>query len=42
VPEYQTVEQHWPVFCERAEETGWLPRFVEREFEEYLRCGVLE
>src|SRR5438128_11504186 len=39
---YQTVEQQWPVFRERAAETGGLPRFVEREFEEYLRCGVLE
>src|SRR5438445_1502638 len=27
---------------ERAEEAGGLPRFIEREFEEYLRCGVLE
>ncbi len=39
---YQTVEEHWPNFRECAEETGGLPRFVEREFEEYLRCGVLE
>src|SRR5262249_54619982 len=39
---YQTVAQHWPAFRERAEEAGGLPRFVEREFEEYLRCGLLE
>jgi hypothetical protein len=39
---YQTVAEHWPGFRERAEEAGGLPRFVEREFEEFLRCGVLE
>jgi hypothetical protein len=30
---YQTVAEHWPVFRERAEESGGLARFVEREFE---------
>src|SRR6266851_2872032 len=39
---YQTMAEHWPGFRERAEEAGGLPRFIEREFEEYLRCGVLE
>src|SRR5215510_321096 len=39
---YQTVAKHWPAFRDRAEEAGGLPRFVEREFEEYLRCGLLE
>ncbi len=39
---YQTVEAHWPAFLERAEEHGGLPRFVVKEFEEYLRCGRLE
>jgi len=39
---YQTVEAHWPKFLERAEEHGGLPRFVVKEFEEYLRCGRLE
>jgi hypothetical protein len=39
---YQVVREHWPRFLERAEEQGGLPRFVVREFEEYLRCGVLE
>jgi hypothetical protein len=39
---YQTVAENWPAFRERAEEAGGLPRFVEREFEEYLRCGILE
>jgi len=39
---YQTVEAHWPEFRERAEEAGGLPRFVVREFEQYLQCGRLE
>jgi len=39
---YQVVQAHWPDFLERAEEQGGLPRFVVREFEEYLRCGILE
>jgi hypothetical protein len=39
---YQTVQDQWPIFRDRAEETCGLPWFVEREFEEYLRCGVLE
>jgi hypothetical protein len=36
------VREHWPLFLARAEEAGGLPRFVVREFEEYLRCGLLE
>jgi len=39
---YQVVRQHWPEFLRRAEEEGGLPRFVVREFEEYLACGILE
>jgi hypothetical protein len=39
---YQLVEQHWPAFRERAEQSGGLPRFVLDEFEAYLRCGILE
>jgi hypothetical protein len=39
---YQTVAEHWPAFLERAEQHGGLPRFVVKEFEEYLRCGRLE
>ncbi|MCP4243707.1 MAG: transposase [bacterium] len=38
---YQAIAAHWPEFLERAEELGGLPRFVVREFEEYLRCGIL-
>ena len=36
------VRAHWPAFLERAEEAGGLPRFVVRELDEYLRCGLLE
>lgn len=36
------VREHWPRFVERAEEQGGLPSFVVRDFEEYLRCGLLE
>jgi len=39
---YRTIDEHWAEFCERAEEAGGLPRFVVREVEEYLRCGLLE
>jgi len=39
---YQCIEAHWPEFRERAEEAGGLPKFVVREFDEYLRCGRLE
>ena len=39
---YQLVAQHWPGFREFAEQGGALPNFVIREFEEYLRCGILE
>jgi hypothetical protein len=39
---YQTVAERWPLFRERMEESGGLPKFVVREFEEYLRCGILE
>jgi hypothetical protein len=36
------VQEHWPRFLEKAEEEGGLPRFVVRDFDEYLRCGLLE
>ncbi len=39
---YKVVAEHWPAFRARAEEQGGLPRFVEKEFEEYLACGILE
>lgn len=37
------VARHWPVVRDRCE--AWhrpLPSFVEREFDNYLRCGMLE
>ena len=39
---HRVVRAHWPAFLERAEEAGGLPRFVVRELEEYLECGLLE
>ena len=39
---YQTIAEHWPGFRERMEEQGGLPRFVVREFEQYLDCGIIE
>lgn len=36
----QLVEQYYPVFAERLRREGrCLPLFVEREFEDYLKCG---
>ena len=39
---HQIIEEHWPEFRSRAEDAGGLPRFVVREFEDFLRCGILE
>ncbi len=39
---YQAVAAHWSAFQERAEAQGGLPRFVVKEFEEYLGCGRLD
>jgi ribosomal protein S27E len=40
---YQIVERHYPEFLETLAATGRsLPRHVQREFEEYLKCGRLE
>lgn len=39
---YQTVAERWPAFRERMEEAGGLPKFVVSEFEEFLKCGILE
>ena len=40
---YQLVEQHYPEFAElmRLQDRS-LPAFVEREFEDFLKCGRLE
>ena len=40
---YQVVEHYYPLFAAlRAEQGRALPAFVQREFEEYLKCGRLE
>ncbi len=39
---YQTTLAHWPEFKSRMEEQGGLPKFVVREFEQFLCCGILE
>jgi len=38
---HQAVQAHWPQVLEDLAEHGGLPKFVVREFEEYLRCGLL-
>ena len=40
---YQIIEQHYPVFSALMAEQGReLPGYVQREFEDYLKCGRLE
>jgi hypothetical protein len=40
---YQIVEQYYPAFAAlMAEQERPLPDYVQREFEDYLRCGCLE
>ena len=40
---YQLVSKHYPDFRRQlAEEGRALPDYVQREFEEYLKCGRLE
>lgn len=39
---YRVVQTHWDEFRERAEEGGGLPKFVTKEVDEYLSCGILE
>ena len=42
---YRTIAAHLPTFLARtagADGTGGWPAFVRREFEAYLRCGILE
>ena len=40
---YQIIERYYPLFeALRAEQGRALPVFVQREFEEYLKCGRLE
>jgi hypothetical protein len=40
---YQIVERHYPRFLQALGTSGRsLPRHVQREFEDYLKCGRLE
>ena len=40
---YPIIEQHLPQFLDHIAEHGsQLPRFVTREFDDYLACGRLE
>lgn len=39
---HRVVSTYWPTFCERVEALGSLPKFVVRDVDEYLRCGILE
>ena len=40
---YQLVQKHYPIFHARLEEEGRaLPGYVQREFDDFLRCGILE
>ena len=40
---YKTIQQTWPSFVARCEaENHPVPSFVKREFEAYLRCGILD
>ena len=40
---YQIVDKYYPDFqLSLAEQDKRLPRYVEREFDEFLRCGRLE
>ena len=42
-PLYQIVETHYPEFLARLEaEGGSGPHFVQQEFDDYLKCGLLE
>ena len=40
---YQIVEEYYPAFTAHlAEQGGELPGYVQREFEDYLKCGRLD
>ena len=39
---YRVVDEHWQAFREGIEGLSDLPKFVVREVDEYLRCGLLE
>ena len=40
---YQVVQEYWPEFqAELAKHRRYLPAYVTKEFDEYLKCGRLE
>jgi hypothetical protein len=40
---YAIIAEHYPRFVQEIEQSGGcLPMFVRREFEDYLKCGLLE
>ena len=40
---YQVVQEYWPEFqAELASHGRYLPAYVTKEFDEYLKCGRLE
>ena len=42
-PLYNIVETYYPEFLARLEaEGGSLPQFAKQEFDDYLKCGLLE
>jgi hypothetical protein len=39
---YRAVQEHLETFLAQAEAAGaWVPAFVTREFDDYLKCGPL-
>ena len=40
---YQIIDEYWPEFrAELASHGKYLPAYVTNEFDEYLKCGILE
>jgi hypothetical protein len=40
---YQIIQEYWPGFqAELANHGKYLPTYVTKEFDEYLKCGRLE
>lgn len=40
---YSVIAKHYPRFVNEIERSGgYLPKFVRQEFEDYLKCGLLE
>jgi len=40
---YQVIREYWPEFqAELASHDKYLPKYITREFDEYLKCGRLE